>query len=61
MLQTYEATYETGWRASVRDDNARSARRRLRQMGRGERFTMTAGGSFNVWGNDSDDDYEDGE
>lgn len=62
-LTTYEATFRSGWKATVRDASAAAARKRFRQSGRGERFTMTAtdAAKHRVWGFDGDDDYEEGE
>ena len=62
-VTVYQATYETGWRASVKDTSEAAARKRLKQTGRGERFTMKAvnDSAFAVFGNDADDDYTEGE
>ena len=61
MTQTYIATYETGWHATVRDETTASAARRFEQMGRGERYSLAVGGTYVVWGRDADTEYEDGE
>jgi hypothetical protein len=61
-LTTYEATFATGWKATVRETSIKEARKRLRITGRGERFTVKATAKPHaIWGFDGDDDYEEGE
>jgi hypothetical protein len=57
-MTVYTATFLSGWSATVKDFDMDAARRRFLQTGRGEPFTLTAGGTHLVWGNDDDDDYE---
>lgn len=58
--QTYQATYETGWHATVRAGSMDEARQRCTQTGRGEPFALraVAAATYQVWGRDADDDYE---
>jgi hypothetical protein len=60
---TFQATYETGWHATVKDDDRQHAQMRFAQMGRGERFEMrrVEDAKHQVWGRDEDDDYTDDE
>lgn len=60
-MRTWTGTYASGWHATVRAESLPEARRRLRITGRGERCTVTAGGTYTVWGRDEDDDYTEGE
>lgn len=45
------------------DESKRAATKRLRQLGRGERCVVraTTRARHQVWGKDSDDDYQEGE
>lgn len=63
QISTYEATFASGWRATVREADAAGAHRRFLQTGRGEAFRVaaTSADRHSVWGRDEDDDYEDGE
>lgn len=60
QTQTYTATYETGWHATLRAESLAEARRRARLTGRGEayRLAVVAARALQVWGRDADDDYE---
>jgi len=64
---TFQATYTSGWHATVVADTLTAARQRFQQTGRGERFALAllseaqAAVLHHVWGRDEDDDYEDGE
>jgi hypothetical protein len=61
-LTTYEATFATGWKATVKETSAAEARKRFRTTGRGERFTLKPTAKVHaIWGFDSDDDYTEGE
>lgn len=62
MTQTYTATYETGWHATLKDETMEAARTRFLAMGRGEAVAqIEMAGTLRVWGRDEDDEYADGE
>jgi hypothetical protein len=56
---TYQAIYATGWKAVVQAETADEARARLARVGRGEAFTVLAGGTHRVWDEQEADDDQD--
>lgn len=60
-VKIFKATFKTGWTAIVVDD-CTHALRRFKQMGKGEKFKLqSVAARASVFGQDSDDNYEDGE
>lgn len=58
---TYQAIFETGWKATLVAATKAEAERRFSATGRGERFKVQPVGAdqFRIYGSDADDDYSD--
>lgn len=63
-MLTFKCTYADNSKATVKEVDAKTARKRFEQMGRGVRIRnieIVSSAAHQVFGKDEDDDYEEGE